>query len=136
MGKKIIYLVTEGEYDDYTVKCAFDDLESAKQAVRDGIGKDWEQHVLYTKDTKPTSQDVTTSIVYVGDGKVTDGSTWSFERWDYEDEEFSAVGEVRVENHGYAGTIRVWCQGTDKGAVVVAVENKVREILSEQKITD
>lgn len=87
--RRRIYLVTEGEYSDYTACCAFDTEEDAQRAVADGVGDDYRELILFSPGAQPKKIVTWSARAVVGnvDDKALDSepvvSSPTVE-WDYE----------------------------------------------------
>lgn len=131
MGKKVVYLVTVGDYDDYRVKCVFTDVESAKEAVRIGVGDAWEKSTMFVDGEQPKRYEVWYRSVTLRNGQVDQSSMWSDFIWDFEENEMPPkTTKAMVRLAGRNGLMNyVAARGLDKQAVIDEVDRKVSEIL-------
>jgi hypothetical protein len=122
--RDMIYLVTEGEYSDYRVLCAYPDEASADAAVANGVGEQVEAFPLLATGSMPRKVSVWRAVVRVlrPGGRVELVDPWSDEVWDFTEPVRFAVEEY--PNHTVF-------RGTSKGRVVRAAQDRAVRLRAE-----
>lgn len=131
MGKRKVWAVTKGEYDDYRVCCLVETEEEAKKAVERGLGDDWEDFTLFTDGEHPKQLTIWYAAAMIISGDV-QSKTWSDTEWEHDrpvTPVSAPVQVVRINSWNNRGDVSMSTYGIDREAVERAVSDKVKEIM-------